>query len=124
MSADAPLILVVDDQPGVRLLVQEVFTEIGYRVLTAAHGREAMALIAEECPSVALVDIRMPVMDGMETLRFIRSAHPTVPVVIMTAIGDADKAVEAMAAGAFVTVSKPFDVFYLRDMVRQVLSQA
>jgi two-component system, response regulator, stage 0 sporulation protein F len=117
----APVILVVDDQPGVRVLVQAVLEEVGYRVVTAAHGQEAVDLIPRERPALALVDLKMPVMGGLETLGHIRARYPQIPVILMTAVDDGAEVDLALAAGARTTIAKPFDVFQLRDTVRLLL---
>lgn len=117
----APLILVVDDQPGVRRLVQEIFQQAGYRVLAAANGEEALALAAAQRPDLAILDVRMPVMDGVETLRQLKGLAPDLPVLMMTAVGDGDKLAEALALGARTAFTKPFDIFRLRDLARSVL---
>lgn len=123
MAQEAPLILVVDDQMGVRRLIQEVFREVGCRVATAAHGQEAIALCSVELPSLVLLDMKMPVMDGLETLRALRNLYATLPIIIMTAVGDGDRMGEVMAGGAKACISKPFDVFELRRIVQQVLEE-
>lgn len=123
MSSEAPLILVVDDQMGVRRLIQEVFREVGYRVATAIHGQEAMALCSVELPAVVLLDVKMPVMDGVETLRTLHNIYPDLPVIIMTAVGDGDRVQEVLSIGARTCISKPFDVFDLRQQVQKVLEE-
>lgn len=123
MTKETPLILVVDDQMGVRRLIQEVFREVGYRVATAAHGQEAMALCSVELPSLVLLDMKMPVMDGVETLRAMRNLYPDLPVIIMSAVGDGDRVGEALGS-VLSCISKPFDVFELRRMVQAVLEEA
>lgn len=123
MPAEAPLILVVDDQMGVRRLIQEVFREVGYRVATAVHGQEAMALCSVELPALVLLDMKMPVMDGIETLRTLRNLYSDLPVIIMTAVGDGDRVTEVMGYGARNCISKPFDVFELRQLVQKVLEE-
>jgi len=117
------LILVVDDQAGVRRLIQEVFREVGYRVLTATNGQEALAVAAAEFPAAVLLDMKMPVMDGLETLRALKMIHPGVLVLMMTAVGDGDQVTEALSSGAHFCVSKPFDVFALRSLVMDVLEK-
>ncbi|HYG57295.1 MAG TPA: response regulator [Symbiobacteriaceae bacterium] len=124
MTTQPRLILVVDDQMGVRRLIQEVFREVGYRVATAVHGQEAMALCSVELPDLVLLDMKMPVMDGIETLRNMRHLYPDLPVIIMTAVGDGDRASEVISIGAHSCISKPFDVFELRRLVREVLGEA
>jgi two-component system, response regulator, stage 0 sporulation protein F len=123
MSMETPLILVVDDQMGVRRLIQEVFKEIGYRVAAAAHGQEAIAIAAAELPAVVLLDMKMPVMDGLETLRTLKSLYPDLIVFMMTAVGDGDRINEALANGASRCISKPFDVFELRHQVQAVMTK-
>ncbi len=117
-----PLILVVDDQVGVRRLLQEVFREVGYRVALAANGQEAVMQATAETPALALVDVKMPVMDGLETLKALKVLDPTLPVIMMTAVGDG-RVAELMAHGARHCMGKPFDVFALRDMVQQILQE-
>lgn len=124
MTTQPRLILVVDDQMGVRRLIQEVFREVGYRVVTAAHGQEAMALCSVELPDLVLLDMKMPVMDGVETLRNLRQLYPQLAVIIMTAVGDGDRVNEVLSMGARDCISKPFDVFQLRGLVREVLGEA
>lgn len=123
MRTESPLILVVDDQMGVRRLIQEIFREIGYRVATASHGQEAMALCSVELPALVLLDMKMPVMDGMETLRTLFSLYPDLPVIIMTAVGDGDRVSEVISLGARSCINKPFDVFALRQLVQKVLEE-
>lgn len=123
MATEAPLILVVDDQLGVRRLIQEVFREIGYRVAAAAHGQEAIALAAAEQPALVLLDMKMPVMDGLETLRALKGSYPSLPVFMMTAVGDGDRVSEALSSGAETCINKPFDVFALRTLVQDRLIQ-
>jgi two-component system, response regulator, stage 0 sporulation protein F len=123
MAAEAPLLLVVDDQLGVRRLIQEVFREVGYRVATAAHGQEALALCSVELPHVVLLDMKMPVMDGLETLRALRNLYADLPIIVMTAVGDGDRVSEVLSSGARRCVSKPFDVFELRRLVQATLEE-
>lgn len=119
---NGPLILVVDDQAGVRLLLREVFREIGYSVALAAHGQEAVVMASAELPALALVDLKMPVMDGLETLRVLKGLDPSMPVLMMTAVGEG-RLSELLENGARDCITKPFDVFALRDLVQQVLQE-
>lgn len=122
MIAGDRLILVVDDQHGVRCLIEEVFYGSGYRVITAANGQEAVELVAAQRPDAVLLDMKMPVMDGLEALRIIKQGkHPSVVVIMMTAVGDDERMNEAFSAGAHTCIAKPFDVFALRELVARVL---
>ena len=117
-----PHILVVDDQKGIRRLVQEIFRGDPYRVSLAANGAEALETAAKDCPHLVLLDVKMPVMDGVETLRRLRQVHPLIPVIIMTAVGDGDRVREALGLGAICSVTKPFDVHQLRNLISSTIS--
>ncbi len=121
MAAASPLVLVVDDQLGVRRLIEEMFKEVGYRVAAAAHGQEALAVAGAEEPDVVLLDMKMPVMDGLETLRALKRFYPDVVVLMMTAVGDRERVSEALRLGAVDCIEKPFDVFALREQVQQLV---
>lgn len=101
-------------------MLREVFVEIGYRVDLAANGQEAVACATAERPALALIDIKMPVMDGPATLQALKSLDPAMPVLMMTAVGEGQVA-ELRANGAQACITKPFDVFRLRDLVQQIL---
>lgn len=75
-----------------------------------------------ELPALALVDLKMPVMDGLEALRALKSIDPSLPVLMMTAVGEG-RVSELLANGARDCITKPFDIFALRDLVRQVLQE-
>ncbi len=122
MTGPVPKILVVDDQAGVRKLLTEVFSSEGMAVTTAADGAQGLAAALRERPSLALVDIRMPVLDGVKLLMALKAHYPGLPVVMMTAVGDTEKVAEAARQGALLTVTKPFDVFRLREMVQRILA--
>lgn len=118
-----PHILVVDDQYGVRRLIQEVFAQAGYRVSLASNGSEALAHVRRSPPGLVLLDMRMPVMDGMEALRLLKLMNPQLLCVMMTAVEDGEQINEALAAGAQACIAKPFDVFALRDLVEDLLGK-
>lgn len=117
-------VLVVDDQPGVRKLLETALGAEGYAVLTAVNGQDALerAAASPHPPSLALVDMRMPVMDGARTLVALRERYPALPVVIMTALGDADQAAELEKLGAARTIGKPFDLGRIRSLVAELLA--
>lgn len=115
-----PTILVVDDQPGVRRLLQEVFALYGYGVVLAATGLEALAAARSYELAAVLLDLRMPGMSGLETLVELKKIVPSVPVVIITAVSNAD-AETAVELGAVCAVTKPFDVYELRSIIDSVL---
>lgn len=102
-------ILVVDDEKNFRRILEALFIEEGYEVLTAENGREALDVFKQSDVDLVLTDMKMPVMDGMHLLEAVKQIDPQLPVIMMTAHGTVDKAVEAMQKGAYTYVLKPFD---------------
>jgi DNA-binding response OmpR family regulator len=113
-------ILVVDDQSSVRQLLQEYFTEQGFRVLTATDGQNAIYMARHEPPDVILLDIMMPKMDGYQFLRQYRQERQT-PVIIITAREEETDAVLGLELGADDYVVKPFRMRELAARVKAVL---
>jgi two-component system response regulator FlrC len=108
MSQDLP-ILVVEDDPSLREAVCDTLLLAGKTVVSAEGGQEAMALLAGQAVSLVVSDVRMMPMDGISLLKEIRTRWPHLPVVLMTAYADVDRAVEAMRAGACDFLLKPFE---------------
>jgi two-component system NtrC family response regulator len=102
-------ILIVDDEKNYTLILSAVLQDEGFETLTANSGQEALETLAEFDVNLVITDMKMPVMDGIELLRHIKEKYPTVPVIMMTAYGTVEKAVEAMQLGAFNYITKPFD---------------
>ncbi len=100
-------ILVVDDERAIRDLLTEALRDDGYEVLSAAGGKEASAIIREENIRIAICDIKMPEMDGLELLRHIRDVSPETVVILITAYASVDTAVNALRSGAFDYILKP-----------------
>lgn len=100
-------VLLVDDEPGIRKVVGIALEDMGYRVLEAASGEEALAVFRRERPSVVLTDIRMPGMDGLELLRLLKDESPDTEVILVTGHGDMDVAVAGLKLGACDFVAKP-----------------
>ena len=118
-----PTILVVDDHSNVRTLVREYLGELGYRVVTAADGAEALAAVSRERVDLILLDIMMPNVDGFEFLHVYRREHH-VPIIMLTArLAEADK-VAALELGADDYVTKPFGMQELVARIRAVLRRA
>src|SRR5574337_343497 len=116
-------ILVVDDEPKLGALVAEMLQADGHAVVRAAGGREALQRLAAEPFQVVLTDLRMPEVDGLEVLRGARARSPAPEVVLMTAYGTAQSAVEAMKAGAADYLVKPFSMDELRLRVGRLAAQ-
>jgi DNA-binding NtrC family response regulator len=114
-------VLVVDDEPLIRWAVCEVLAEAGYGVLEAGSAREAMCRFAEadgQTVAVALLDLRLPDSDDLSLLRKVHDCEPGCQVILMTAHGTPEILREAVTAGAFRTISKPFDLSSIVSMVR------
>jgi chemosensory pili system protein ChpA (sensor histidine kinase/response regulator) len=108
MVVDGDVVLVVDDDLTVRRFLKHILEDVGYRVVTASDGREALQKVAESAPSVILLDVRMPVMDGSEFVRAFRvGRRRPAPIIVMT--GAADAEAWAMALKADACLAKPFE---------------
>lgn len=117
----AAKILVVDDEPAILEMLSHTLGDEGYRVLTMDRGEGAAAKVREEKPEVVLLDIRMPGMDGIETLGQIREFDKDSSVIILTAYGSMDTVVEAMKLGAYDYITKPFDLEKLKSLIKGAL---
>ncbi|ABB38482.1 two component, sigma54 specific, transcriptional regulator, Fis family [Oleidesulfovibrio alaskensis G20] len=113
-------LLVIDDEPGHRLMVRAVMEDNGWQVFEAASGEDGLSFLGTDSVHVVLLDMRMPGMDGKETLARILDINPQLPVVMLTAYGTVGSAVEAMKKGAFDYLSKPAD----NDELAAVLEKA
>ena len=114
-------LLIVDDEKAVRYAFKRTFGE-EYTIRTAENGMQALEEIARNEPSVVLMDIRMPAMDGLTALRHIKSSNPQLPVIMVTAFADSASAMQAMKDGAFDYVAKPFNNAELRDILTKALN--
>lgn len=110
-------VLTIDDNEAARRMAKLIFEGHGFRVLQAASGEEALQTLSKERPHVVLLDLTMPGMDGLMTLKKIKASHPAVPVIMVSARGESETVREAMAAGAYDYVMKPFSVDYLESAV-------
>jgi len=102
-------IMIVDDEKNYPLILSAILEEEGFESLTANSGREALDIMKHSDVDLVLTVMKMPSMDGIELLEHIKTADPELPVIMMTAHGTVDKAVEAMQKGAYSYVLKPFD---------------
>lgn len=122
-TASAPLILVVDDEEANRLALERILVREGYDVRHAEDGRQAMQRLREERPSLVLTDLKMPGMDGLELMRAARAVEPELEVVLLTAYGTVETAVEAMKEGAFDFLTKPLKRAEILRTVRKALEK-
>ncbi|KIL44012.1 chemotaxis protein CheY [Jeotgalibacillus alimentarius] len=111
-------ILIVDDQFGIRILLNEILEKEGYQTFQAANGPEALTLL-KEAPDLVLLDMKIPGMDGIEILRKMKEKEPDIKVIIMTAYGELGMIQEAEALGALTHITKPFDIQDIRNLVKE-----
>lgn len=116
-------ILIVDDQKGVRRLLEELFTKEGWEVRVAADGLEAIDKVKELGPDLILMDVKMPNMNGLEATREIMEMNSSIPIIMMTAYGEIEVVKQALDAGVKRCISKPFDIMILRDMVVNLMME-
>ena len=102
-------VLIVDDEKNYPPILSAVLEEEGFETLTANSGREALEIVQNADVDIVLTDMKMPAMDGIELLERIKKKDPDLPVIMMTAHGTVEKAVEAMQKGAYSYLLKPFD---------------
>lgn len=114
-------VLIVDDEPNVRLMLRTTLESSGYEVREAADGIGALGHLHVSPCDLVVLDLRMPKMDGMETLRRLRAEGDCTPVVMLTAHGSIPDAVAAMKLGAIDFLAKPITPQALRDVVADVL---
>jgi len=100
-------VLIVDDEHVVRLVLTEILESNGFSVIGASNGREALEVFRRDRPASVLLDLKMPDMDGRETLQELKKIDPDVPVIVVTAYGDIPTAVEAIKYGAYDFIVKP-----------------
>jgi DNA-binding NtrC family response regulator len=118
-------ILIAEDNAQMRDLLREVIEDAGYETIVAADGRQAMIEVEREQEMIDLVvtDVRMPGLTGDELLAAVRAARPETPVIVITAFGSVEQAVELVKAGAFQYLTKPFETRELERAVREGLER-
>ena len=121
MLPEKKQILVVDDEANLRRVLSAQLGRDGYEVHTAEDGESALAFLREHHIDLVITDLRMPKVDGMDLLRAALRDDPSRPVVMLTAHGTVDNAVEALKTGAFDYITKPFDQNEVRVVVKKAL---
>ncbi|MBC8096351.1 MAG: sigma-54-dependent Fis family transcriptional regulator, partial [Akkermansiaceae bacterium] len=117
-------LLLIDDEVDVQYSFQRIFNSPEVELTTASSGEEGLKLIPKVKPDLVLMDIRMGGMNGLETLRRIREIDSKLLVILMTAYGTTQTAIEAMKLGAYDYLLKPFDIPKLKDIVHNALKAA
>src|SRR5512139_721987 len=123
MNRTSAHLLVVDDDPVTIDLLNEVLSKEGYEVSTALSGEEAIAQGTDNLFDIIITDVRMGEKDGMEVLRFFKKNAPDTTVIMITAFGSIETAIEAIREGAFDYVSKPFKLDEIKFTLRRALEQ-
>ena len=116
-------LLIVDDEHNIRLTLSRALETLKVDIDTAANGEEALAKLKEKEFTLILLDLRMPGMTGMEVLQKLREIRPDIRVIIMTAYGTIESAVEAMKLGAVDFIQKPFVPAEIRELVSRVMDR-
>jgi two-component system OmpR family response regulator len=123
MSAKKETVIVADDDPRLLRLVQFNLQQAGYRVITASDGNRALRLAENENPDLILLDVRMPLMDGLEVCRRVRN-FSTVPIIMVTAKDSEEDKVAGLDAGADDYLTKPFDFEELLARLRALIRRS
>ncbi len=116
-------ILVVDNGETIRETLVKILEREGYRVLTAEDGQAALDVLKENQINLILSDVCMPRMDGNRLLKLAKSIHPDVEVILMTGHGKTEMGLEALRAGAFDFIQKPFTKLALNKTIKQALEK-
>ena len=116
-------VLIVDDDPASRRLVEVRLRPLGCDVATAGNGEQALAAIRKDLPDLMLLDLQMPKMGGIEVLRSLRNEGVNLPTIVITAHGSIETAVEAMKEGAYDFITKPLDAAHFDIVVRKALER-
>jgi two-component system NtrC family response regulator/two-component system response regulator AtoC len=117
-------ILIVDDKASMRHMLRQVFHETGFEVVEAADGDEALGRVREGSLDLVITDVKMPKADGLTVLKECRAALPRTPVIVMTAYGTIEQAVETIRQGAFDYIVKPFSISEIEIKAQRAFDQA
>lgn len=115
------LILLIDDDQQLSLSFTKILVQDGYHTEAAYNGQDGIAMAADFNPDLVILDIRLPDMSGMEVFEAIHAVNPKLPVIIITAFGTTETAIEAIKQGAYDYIYKPFDVPEMLDLIKKAL---
>ncbi len=116
-------ILVIDDEPTIRLLLQEAITDWGYEFLEASRAQAGIDIISSEKVDLVLLDIQLPQMNGLAAVQKIREIDPKVPVFMLTAFHNLKQVVEMLDVDIQQFIQKPFDIDELYEKIKQELGE-
>lgn len=114
-------ILIIDDDDQLRLSFEKLLTEEGYGIESAPSGELGLKMVSKKVPDLVILDMRLPGMHGFETFKAIHKIEPKLPVIIMTAYGTTEIAIDATKMGAFDYILKPFDIPDMLDVISKAL---
>ena len=114
-------ILIIDDDDQLRQSFERLLAQEGHTVLTAPTGESGIAIVREAVPDLVITDVRLPGMNGLKTFQAIQDIEPRLPVIVMTAFGTTETAIEATKLGAFDYVLKPFEIPEILSLIKQGL---
>jgi len=123
MAREKLKVLIVDDQAGVRFLLDIVVRESGHKSYMAQNGMEAIEMAFSIKPDLIFMDVRMPLIGGLEALGKIKAAKPEIQVIIMTAYGSEQTVSEAKSKGAWCYIAKPFDVEEIKELLKKFVDE-
>ena len=115
---------IVDDDRSIRWVIEKALSREGIAFDSFSTAQEALAALSDGAPEVLVSDIRMPGQSGLELLQAVKTRHPAVPVIVMTAYSDLDSAVAAFQGGAYEYLPKPFDVDQAVELIRRALDES
>lgn len=116
---DQPTILIIDDEEATRYMLRHLLEQAGYRIRTARDGVEGLGLLAQEKPSLILLDVHMPWLDGKKVVQILQSRQVAAPIILMSS--DYEVPTWATALGAYTFVPKPLDLDHLQALVQRLL---
>src|SRR5262249_8203656 len=116
-----PQMLVVDDEPNVLYSIEKTFRSDTLEIIGAQTGSQAIELARRARPDVTILDIRLSDMSGLDVFDRLREIDPRLPVIVITAYGATETAIEAMKRGAYEYLLKPIDLLQLRELVQRAL---
>ena len=123
MAAPLGTVLIVDDDPDVQEVLKDRLESLGYQAVPALTGKQGLELLGEESPQMVFLDIELPDMNGLEALKAIRKKQSDVAVVIITAYGTIERAVQAMKDGAYDFISKPLKPGFVALIVERAMER-
>ena len=117
MNSTHGTVLIVDDERSIRISLRTILSSIGFNIIEAGRGEEALSLVSTEPFDAVLLDINMPGIGGVETCRIMRKTAPRLPIIMLTVQGNENRKVEALDAGADDYITKPFQ---LRELIARL----